>query len=307
MKLIRFFLHAGAFLLMLFFLQSCVKEGEAWELNFVSDHPIKGKYPEYVMEIAIPFHANCGKDVLLKPINFIRSDINNKVLKTNAWHFEERGDNLTVELSKEWLKQYFKDSLVPTYVQQPKGNRNFDLKDFIIKKKNKGFILIYSETSDLTEYEGVPVFQDAASIKKTIEEIVCNNPETPYKRIFVIINPPLPGDIGGGERGPEPGPKPDTIGINGPKGGSDEGGDEGPPPIAAVYKYIGGLKNGKPHGTGTMVFLKDGYAPVPKYSTEQIPVKKGQQLTGRFINGKFVSGDLLDENGNKIKSIYIGN
>ena len=108
------------FIFLALFAASCNNERKELSVTLVFDKPLTSgtKYPPYFQEIVMPFTSNCKVDFLLKPINICRLDISNRVVETNAWYFKDMGDN-TVEFSKGWLEQYFKDSLVNSYLIQP--------------------------------------------------------------------------------------------------------------------------------------------------------------------------------------------
>ena len=86
---------------------------------FVFDKPFDdpdSKYPDYFRQIANPFEVDCEdncKGLLPKPIKVARLDINRKEVETNAWFFQDIGEN-TVDFSKSWLDVYFQDSLPPS-------------------------------------------------------------------------------------------------------------------------------------------------------------------------------------------------
>ncbi len=184
-------------------LASCNKRKEL-SITFVFDKPLTTdtKYPFYFQEIVMPFKSNCEVDYLLKPINISRLDISNKVVEINAWHFKDIGDN-TIEFSKVWLEQYFKDSLINSYLTQASA-KQVSIDDWIAK--NKDSIFIYSEDEESNEYMGRPIFNNAKDLNSKIQETACANISG---KIIVLINPSITGI-------PPPPPKPiiaDTMQV----------------------------------------------------------------------------------------------
>lgn len=154
-------------------------------LTLVLDEAIEeDKYPQYVKDMVMPFHkAECEMDFLLKPISFVRADIKRTEVESNAWHFENIGDN-TVEFSSGWLQQYFTDSLTTPYLKQPKGGKELKLESYLKSKDN--LVVLYSEESELDEYEGVPVLHTSKEVHSKITETACDNPS---KKVVVLVNP----------------------------------------------------------------------------------------------------------------------
>jgi len=175
---------------MTFITSSCGAERHELGITFVYDKPLgenQSGYPNYFKEIALPFNASCteeSKDFLPKPINVIRLDINKTEIETNAWYFESIGDN-TIDFSTTWLEVYFKDSLPPAYLfEESKGI--VSIESFIEKNKENTFI--YSEESDLEEYEGVKVFSSTKKIAEEIKGKACKNTEG---KVYVLVNPEM--------------------------------------------------------------------------------------------------------------------
>jgi len=276
-------------ILFIFILLSCGQDKRYLDLTFVFDHPVENNYPEVVPNMLLPFSSTeCDKLFAFKPIHFIRIDISNKTVKSKFWdNLKARTDVESMDslALAEWLKSEFGGKPISVLTKKAGNPDKQRIEQYIAKQKKKGNIVwIYSEEYMDESYDSIPVFSEISDIRKRLRNIACNLND---KKIFLFINPKF---LGSSPSPPPPPPSPGpTTKIT-----------------TSTYKYSGEIKDNQPHGTGTMVFLKDGFAPVPKHSPKQIPVKKGQKLTGRFLHGKFVAGSLLDEHGNKIKSIYIG-
>ena len=164
---------------------SCTNERKEVSITLLFDKPIKDtKYPLYFKELSIPFMKTCEKDIdyLLEPINITRLDISNKEIQTNAWHFKEMGDN-TVDFSKLWLEQYFKDSLINPYLTQPSA-KEFLFDSWLTNSKDSLYIL--SEESDINEYKGKRVFNNTKELYAKIQESACTNNSG---KILVVVNP----------------------------------------------------------------------------------------------------------------------
>ncbi len=168
------------------FAVSCSNERKEVSITFVFDKPITSttKYPPYFQEIAMPFTSSTGLDYLLKPINISRLDISNKVVETNAWYFKDMGDN-TVEFSKGWLSQYFKDSLINNYLTQV-STKEASIDNWFAD--NKDTILIYSDDAVCKEFKGRKVYSDAKELNAKIQEITLLNTTT---SVVVLINPTI--------------------------------------------------------------------------------------------------------------------
>lgn len=166
---------------------SCGPEVISIPINFVFDKPLdEGKYPDYFKEITTPFSSdNCDFNYLLKPINVTRLDISKATVETNAWYFEQLGDN-TVEFSKIWLSQFFKDSIVDKHLTLPSKRVVSEKTIDSYLKKDNILTLIYSENSDNVTYNEHPIYTNAKEISNQIKENVCKNK---YKEIVVLINP----------------------------------------------------------------------------------------------------------------------
>ncbi|MEX0997621.1 MAG: hypothetical protein WDZ45_11270 [Flavobacteriaceae bacterium] len=192
----------------LFFI-SCGGEGTPIPITFVFDQPLlEGKYPDYFKDITEPFSASeCDKDILLKPINVTRLDIKKAPVEINAWYFEQMGDN-TVEFSKNWLTQYFNDSLKAKHLTAPSLRKaNQDEIDSYLKKENI-LTLIFAENSDSETYNENTVYHSSKDIIAKIRESLC---EDIFSEVVIFVNPsklvsnnpPLPPT---GEGDPPPGP-----------------------------------------------------------------------------------------------------
>lgn len=69
-------------------------------------------------------------------------------------------------------------------------------------------------------------------------------------------------------------------------------------------KYEGEIKNGKPHGQGTLTYNKREQ--VSKKDIKERYAEKGQYLTGSFENGEVIIGRLFDEQGTLLEVMNIG-
>lgn len=167
---------------------SCGEDALPIPITFVFDQPLtEGKYPSYFKDITEPFSAECGTDYLLKPINVARIDIKKAPVETNAWYFEQMGDN-TVEFSKNWLSQFYKDSLVVKHLTLPsKRAVNENAIDSYISKDDI-LTLIYSEESDQELYNETPIYTNPKEVTSKIREGLCSNT---YKEVLVIVNPSI--------------------------------------------------------------------------------------------------------------------
>ncbi len=173
------------FILLTLIMISCNNQQEFIPITFVFEKPLHNqtKYPPYFYSIAEPFTTKCGEDkfdILLKPIAVSRLDISNKEVATNAWYFEGMGEN-TVEFSKNWLSQYFKDTTVNAFLLEP-TIREASVEQFLFK--NKESCLIYSEDSPEPTLYDLPVYSKPQPLKKAMEELICKkHPEN----IYVLI------------------------------------------------------------------------------------------------------------------------
>lgn len=172
--------------LLAFSLYSCSSEmTEDIGITLVFDKPLEeGKYPAYIKDFVMPFTIpNCEKNILLKPIYFVRADIKRTEVESNAWYFKDIGEN-TVEFSTNFLTQYFTDSLATKYLTSPTKNKSLSIKSYL--KSEADVVLIYSEESDKDSFEGIPVYNTATRIQEVIKETSCNNAKN---KVTVIINP----------------------------------------------------------------------------------------------------------------------
>lgn len=165
---------------------SCGDDPLQIPITFVFDQPLpEGKYPSYFKDITEPFSAECGTDYLLKPINVARIDIKKAPVETNAWYFEQMGDN-TVEFSKNWLTQFYKDSLVVKHLTLPsKRDVKENAIDSYLSKENI-LTIIYSEESDQELYSEKPIYTSSKEVTNKMREGLCSNT---YKEVVVIVNP----------------------------------------------------------------------------------------------------------------------
>ena len=95
-----------------------------------------------------------------------------------------------------------------------------------------------------------------------------------------------------------PPPIVDPIPVPEPKD-KDKGPGGGPAPSTSKNlgygKYEGAMKNGQPHGTGT-IYYTTRHQVVP---SKDIYAESGDYVTGSFRDGKFMSGQLHRKDGNQ--------
>lgn len=166
---------------------SCGGDAVPVPITFVFDKALpQGKYPDYFKDITEPFSATqCDTDYLLKPINVARIDIKKAPVELNAWYFEQMGDN-TVEFSKNWLSQFYKDSLMIDHLSKPTKKVVSDnaLDSYLSKKEV--LTLIFSEESYQEQYNDTPIYTSAKEVTSKIREELCSNS---YTEIVVLVNP----------------------------------------------------------------------------------------------------------------------
>lgn len=176
------------FLFLSIVILSCGNEKNEVSITFIFDKPIRNttNYPSYFKDLTTPFVAQCDKetDFLLKPINISRLDISNKEIETNAWHFKDLGDN-TVDFSKLWLEQYFKDSLINPYLTKP-STKEFLFDNWLENSRDSIYIL--SEESNLSEYKGRKIFTSTEELYEQIKSSACNSK---LSQILVVVNPTI--------------------------------------------------------------------------------------------------------------------
>jgi len=68
--------------------------------------------------------------------------------------------------------------------------------------------------------------------------------------------------------------------------------------------YTGALKNGQPHGQGTITYNRATL--IDPRDMKQRHAEAGQSITGRFKDGRLIQGKLCDSEGNLIETIIIG-
>jgi len=154
-------------------------------LTLVFDQPLEdGKYPSYFKEFAMPFEAeNCENNFLLKPIYFVRADIKRTEIESNAWYFKDIGTN-TVEFSTNFLTQYFTDSITSKYLTSATKNKKTSIDSYL--KSEDEVVFLYSEESEMDEYNGTPIYHVAKKIQKKIRETSCDNSSG---KVIIIVNP----------------------------------------------------------------------------------------------------------------------
>lgn len=101
--------------------------------------------------------------------------------------------------------------------------------------------------------------------------------------------------------------KPQDTQKPGPKPGPNPGGTDGGyvnDMVVSNGKYTGQVKNGKPHGIGTLVFNKT--AVINDSDIKNRTAKPGESVRGQFVNGKFTIGKHFDTKGKLIENLNIG-
>ena len=68
--------------------------------------------------------------------------------------------------------------------------------------------------------------------------------------------------------------------------------------------YTGELKNGKPHGMGTLKY--NTHTLISKRDSKNRYAEAGEYITGEFYEGELVSGKLFDKNGDQREALNIG-
>lgn len=68
--------------------------------------------------------------------------------------------------------------------------------------------------------------------------------------------------------------------------------------------YTGELKDGKPHGMGTIKYNSSTL--IDSRDAKQRRAEAGQYITGEFHNGRLVQGKLYDKNNNQLENIILG-
>ena len=171
-------------ILIVFLITSCGNETKDISITLVLDKPVAdAKYPSGFNVIATPFTSDCQFDFLPKPINILRLDISNQEKKTNAWHFENIGEN-TVDFSKTWLEFYFKDSTENYLIAESK--KIADVERFM--KKNKDNVYIYCENCEVEEYGGIPIYTKSEEIADAIKFRACKEE---LKNVYIYYNPAI--------------------------------------------------------------------------------------------------------------------
>lgn len=111
----------------------------------------------------------------------------------------------------------------------------------------------------------------------------------PVKLETVAVNEPVEIEIPNEQPKPEA-PKPNNPILNG-KGTIELG----------YAKYEGDIKNGKPHGNGTMTFKKVNVVPGAKGNIE---AKVGEYAIGSWRNGEVNLVTLYQKDGNQVKIMH---
>lgn len=108
-------------------------------------------------------------------------------------------------------------------------------------------------------------------------------------------------------------PREDEEDKNTSSSDSSKGGKKNPQPSqngnvnnmsVANGKYTGPIKNGKPHGLGTLVFTRT--AVINSSDSKQRTAQAGESVQGQFVNGTFTIGKHYDAYGNLIQSLNFG-
>lgn len=66
-------------------------------------------------------------------------------------------------------------------------------------------------------------------------------------------------------------------------------------------KWKGDIKDGKPHGNDTVIYLEEIEYPTTNFSEQKI--EKGFKIIGVYTDGNLIEGDIYDQNGKFIKKI----
>lgn len=74
--------------------------------------------------------------------------------------------------------------------------------------------------------------------------------------------------------------------------------------VVSNGKYTGQVKNGKPHGIGTLVFNKT--AVINDSDIKNRTAKPRESVQGQFVNGNFTIGKHYDAKGNLIETLNFG-
>ena len=113
-------------------------------------------------------------------------------------------------------------------------------------------------------------------------------------KVDTIVTPPQKPEPGDGSDG-----KPASGRDGNPGGGRDGNPGVGPAPSTSKNlgygKYEGAMKNGQPHGTGT-IYYTTRHQVVP---SKDIYAESGDYVDGSFRDGKLVSGQLHRKDGNQ--------
>ena len=89
------------------------------------------------------------------------------------------------------------------------------------------------------------------------------------------------------------------------KGDITSPGGDGPETLNLPYgKYTGKTKNGKPHGEGRLVYIKEHI--INSHDVKKRTAKPGESVQGLFVNGEITIGKHFDANGNLIQALNFG-
>lgn len=69
-------------------------------------------------------------------------------------------------------------------------------------------------------------------------------------------------------------------------------------------KYTGEIKNGKPHGVGTLIYTKERI--INSHDVKNRKAQSGESVQGQFVNGEITIGRHFDANGNLIQALNFG-
>lgn len=82
-------------------------------------------------------------------------------------------------------------------------------------------------------------------------------------------------------------------------------GGDGPETLNLPYgKYTGKTQNGKPHGEGRLVYIKEHI--INSHDIKKRTAKPGESVQGQFVNGEITIGKHFDANGNLIQALNFG-
>ena len=69
-------------------------------------------------------------------------------------------------------------------------------------------------------------------------------------------------------------------------------------------KYTGEIKNGKPHGGGTLIYTKERI--INSHDVKNRKAQSGESVQGQFVDGEFTIGKHFKANGELIQMLNLG-